>query len=106
MLKLVFGCGYLGRRVSRLWREAGEEVAVVTRSPSHGETLAAEGFQAIVADVTDPASLAGLPAAETVLYAVGFDRSAGKSIAEVYAGGLRNVLTAVSDVGRAVSPSG
>lgn len=106
MLKLVFGCGYLGRRIARLWREAGHEVAVVTRSAGRAAELASEGYRAIVADVTDAASLSGLPAAETVLYAVGFDRAAGKSIAEVYAGGLRNALAAVGDVGRAVSPSG
>ena len=36
-----------------------------------------------------------------MLFAVGFDRSAGASIDDVYAGGVRNVLAALpSDIGR------
>ena len=31
--KLIFGCGYLGQRVARLWQAAGDEVWVVTRRP-------------------------------------------------------------------------
>jgi len=95
MSKLIFGCGYLGGRVGRLWLEAGEEVYCVTRGAQRAEMQAAAGYRPLVADVTDPDSLADLPAAETVLYAVGFDRSAGRSIEEVYVEGLRNVLAAL-----------
>ena len=45
--------------------------------------------------------LRNLPAAETVLFAVGFDRAGGQSIEDVYAGGMRNVLAALpADTGR------
>ena len=47
-MKLVFGCGYLGARVARLWRAAGHEVCVVTRGTAKAERLRAEGFRAIV----------------------------------------------------------
>jgi nucleoside-diphosphate-sugar epimerase len=101
MTKLIFGCGYLGERVARRWQEAGHEVVVVTRSQERAEEFKRQGYGAIVADITQPTTLAGLPVAETVLYSVGFDRTVGQSIGAVYAGGLRNVLAALpSQTGR------
>ena len=95
MSKLIFGCGYLGRRVARRWREAGEEVFVVTRSDERARGFAEEGYHPIVADVLRQPSLAQLPAADTVLYAVGFDRGAGVSMHEVFVAGLKAVLDAL-----------
>ncbi|MEM6654366.1 MAG: NAD-binding protein, partial [Planctomycetota bacterium] len=97
ILRLVIGCGYLGERVAKRWRDAGDRVTVVTRNADRAASLPAGGYRAIVADVTDPATLVNLPAAETVLFAVGYDRSAGPSINEVYAEGLRNVLSALPE---------
>jgi nucleoside-diphosphate-sugar epimerase len=93
-VRLVVGCGYLGERVARLWRDEGARVVVLTRSQRRAEELRAQGYKPLVGDVTDPASLK-LPAAETVLFAVGHDRAAGKSIETVYVDGLRNVLAAL-----------
>jgi len=97
MSKLIFGCGYLGGRVARLWRQAGHEVFVVTRSSDRAGDLAAEGFRPIVADVLRPETLVNLPAAKTVLYAIGYDRGYvgvnGASMHEVYVDGLRAVLS-------------
>jgi nucleoside-diphosphate-sugar epimerase len=96
MMNLLFGHGYLGSRIARLWREAGRDVTVVTRSPAKAESLRAEGYRALVADIGDPASLPELPQAETVVFAVGYERSndgsARRTIEEVYAGGVKNVL--------------
>lgn len=92
--RLVFGCGYLGRRVARRWRDAGDSVFAVTRSSDRAAEFAREGFQPLIADVTRPESIASLPAADTLLYAVGYDRSAEPSIREVYANGLARVLAA------------
>jgi nucleoside-diphosphate-sugar epimerase len=101
MTKLIFGCGYLGARVARHWREAGQRVIGVTRSRTRAEAFIDDGYDAIVADVTQPGTLDGLPAAETVLFAVGLDREGGQSIHDVYAGGVRNVLAALpSGTGR------
>lgn len=103
MHALVFGCGYLGKRVARLWREAGHTVSVVTRITDRAAAFAQSGYQTIVADVLRPASLANLPRADVVLYAIGFDRSAGVSIHEVYVNGLSNVLAALPiDTGKFV----
>ena len=106
MSKLIFGCGYLGRRVAERWRDAGQEVFVVTRRADRAGRLAAEGFQPIVADILRPESLANLPTVETVLFAVGFDRSSGASIRDVYAGGLRSVLDVLPrDTGKIIYTS-
>jgi nucleoside-diphosphate-sugar epimerase len=101
--KLVFGCGYLGLRVARLWVGQNDEVIAVTRSPHRAEELAQCGISPRLADVTESATLFNLPAAQTVLYAVGHDRSAGKNIREVYVEGLRNVLAALpGETGRII----
>lgn len=92
---LIFGCGYLGHRVAMRWRRDGRPVAAVTRSPQRAQNLAADGLSPVIADVTKPDSLANLPASETVLYAVGFDRAGKQSIEQVYVNGLANVLDAL-----------
>src|SRR5688572_31019195 len=92
MAKLLFGCGYLGKPVARLWRAAGETVYVVTRTPQRAAELAAEGLRPIVADVAGSGHFE-LPAdVQTVLFAVGYDRAGGRPIHEVYAGGLARAI--------------
>lgn len=88
MSTLILGCGYLGRRVAALWRAQDRRVFAVSRNAIH---LPAN-VEPIVADILHPESLRGLPAVETVLYAVGFDRSSGASMRAVYVDGLANVL--------------
>jgi nucleoside-diphosphate-sugar epimerase len=95
MAKLIFGCGYLGARVARLWQQRGEQVHAVTRSAETASQWRLEGLSPIVADVTQPASLRDLPLADTVLYAVGHDSAAGPTMREVYVEGLANVLAAI-----------
>jgi nucleoside-diphosphate-sugar epimerase len=100
--RLIFGCGYLGRRVARRWRDTGDRVVAVTRHAETAHRFSEEGFQPLVADVTRPATLAGLPAADTLLFAVGHDRSAGPPIEQVYATGLANVLAALPQAVRRI----
>jgi nucleoside-diphosphate-sugar epimerase len=98
MAKLLFGCGYLGGRVARLWRDAGHKVYVVTRSAAKGARLAQEGIRPLVADLTDAASLADCDwpsEIDTVLFSVGYDRGSALAIDAVYAQGLANVLAAL-----------
>lgn len=90
--KLVLGCGYVGMRVALQWRQSGAEVHVVTRSERRADTLASAGFHPLVADVTRPDTFPNLPPSETVLYAIGFDRQADKSMREVYVEGLGTAL--------------
>lgn len=102
--RLIFGCGYLGLRAGSLWRDAGDEVIAATRSEERARELRTkQGFHTLVVDVLDLASLADLPRADTLLYAVGFDRNSGNSIHDVYAGGLQNVLATIpSNIRRAI----
>ena len=97
-MNLVIGCGYLGSRVARLWQQHGDQVAVVTRSAQRASEFQQTGYLPVVADVTDAISLQRIRKIgeiDTVLYAVGFDRAAGKPKREVYVEGLRNVLDAL-----------
>jgi len=92
MQRLVIGCGYLGLRAARAWLAQGDSVAALTRSSERSAELRALGIEPIVGDVLAPDSLANLPAAETVLYAVAFDRRGTASRREVTVGGLANAL--------------
>lgn len=89
---LIIGCGYLGRRLGvRLIGEGGR-VLGTARSPGRAQELAAIGIEPVLADVLSPETLDRLPAVDRVFYAVGFDRSAGASMHDVYVDGLRSVL--------------
>jgi len=92
MAKLIFGCGYLGLRVARLWRLSDERVLAVTRTAERAAQLAAEGLDPLIADIAADAELQLPQEVRTVLFAVGYDRAASRSIHEVYAGGLANVI--------------
>ncbi|MCC6491832.1 MAG: NAD-dependent epimerase/dehydratase family protein [Pirellulales bacterium] len=93
--KLIIGCGYLGWRAAQLWRAAGFQLAAATRSTARADEYRRGGVAPIVADVASRQSLGCLPDAETVLFAVGYDRSSGVDIQTVYALGLQNVLSAL-----------
>jgi nucleoside-diphosphate-sugar epimerase len=64
----------------------------LTRSSSRADEMKSLGFLPIVADITNPLTLTDLPAAETVLFAVGMDRTKYDDIRMVYVDGLQNVL--------------
>jgi nucleoside-diphosphate-sugar epimerase len=95
MVKLLFGCGYLGRRVADRWLAAKHEVVVVTRNDKKAAELERQGMRALVADISQPATLTNLPIADAVLFAVGFDRTPGQSIQDIYERGVENVLVAL-----------
>ncbi|QEM66845.1 SDR family oxidoreductase [Geobacter sp. FeAm09] len=68
----IAGCGYIGRRVARLARDAGYEPTCLVRSAEHGAALEQTGFGTVIAALDDPA---GIPVPETaaggvVLYCV------------------------------------
>jgi nucleoside-diphosphate-sugar epimerase len=81
----------------------GQQVHAVTRRDRAADGMRRFGLSPIVADVTQPASLRELPACETVLYAIGLDRSSGKSARQVYVEGLASVLDALpAETGRLI----
>jgi nucleoside-diphosphate-sugar epimerase len=101
---LVIGCGYLGRRVAHRRCEAKLPVFATTRSPHRADEFHHLGLEPVFCDVLDPDSLRALPAGVDVVYCVGFDRTAGKTMRNVYVDGLENVLNALDaeDKGRFV----
>ena len=90
---LIIGCGYLGLRVARAWLAAGRRVAALSRN--RGPQLEQLGIEPILGDVLDPDTLKQFPEASAVLYAVGFDRSSGRSMREIYVEGLANAVRAI-----------
>jgi len=100
--KLVIGCGYLGQRVAACWREQGHRVFATTRRSERVAEWRRQGLEPVVCDVLDGGSLRALPDVATVVYAVGFDRSAGVPMRQVYVDGLGQVLAELA--GRPARP--
>jgi nucleoside-diphosphate-sugar epimerase len=93
---LILGCGYLGRRVARLWQRRQQPVMVITRSAAKCEELRRAGLQCRLGDLCDPACFPQeFPDVDCVLFAVGYDRSPGKTQEQLFVDGLRNVLNAI-----------
>ncbi len=92
MKKLIFGCGYLGSRVAQAWLDGGQEVSALTRSKQRASELRTRGVRPIVGDVTSSLDLSGCDEIDTILFAVGFDRTVGNAIHDVYVEGLRRTL--------------
>ena len=91
MRRLVVGCGYLGRRVARLWRDSGDEVYATTRG-SQVDALSRAGLRPLELDVTRDVPVGVLPAADTVVFAVG---RSGTRMSDIHVVGLRHVLDAL-----------
>jgi nucleoside-diphosphate-sugar epimerase len=92
MAKLIFGCGYLGLRVARLWIGQGDTVYALTRSAEKAKMLEAKGVRTIVGDLLETVSLTLPDEVSTVLFAVGYDKRSDASIHDVYAGGVQRAV--------------
>lgn len=97
MQKLIIGCGYVGVPVAQKWLEQGHIVYALTRSETRANEFMKLGIKPIKGDITQPESLKNLPNTETVLYAVGFDRSANQSRHDIYVTGLSYVLAEIKN---------
>lgn len=91
MRRLIVGCGYLGLRVARRWRESGDTVLATTRG-GRRDVLAAEGFTPVLFDALS--STGTLPDADTVVVAMARER--GQTDAwPLYHDGFARVLAAL-----------
>ena len=97
---LIIGCGYLGKRVALLWQGEGQRVFATTRG--RADELRSLEIEPLVCDLRTGAGLEALPRVETVAYCVGFDRSPGATMRDVYVRGLENVLRRLPPPGRFV----
>lgn len=80
-------------RAAACWVSEGGSVYAVTRHRERCCELIAGGIQPVVADIMVPETLKDLPQADTVLFAIGYDRGSGHTIRQLFVDGLRNVLT-------------
>lgn len=88
---LIAGCGYLGRRAAERWQRSGVRVSVITRSASKAGELANAGFEPIIGELA-AGDFPALPDVDTVLWAVGFDRTSGQSREAIWIDGLQRLL--------------
>jgi nucleoside-diphosphate-sugar epimerase len=102
MQKLIIGCGYLGGRVADIWIAQGHQVHALTRSSERAIEFSRRGITPIIGDLCDLASLPDLPAVETILFAVGYEKASGRSRQQVQLAGLQNVLARVTSANRLV----
>ncbi len=107
MRRLIAGCGYLGSRVARLWQARGDEVHVLTRSPTRAGHFGQLGWHAWVGDLTRPDTLPQLPPVDTVLWSVGFEPDTSQSVRAVKVAGLEHLLQKLpgDQVGRLIHVS-
>lgn len=65
---IIAGCGYIGTRVARIWKETGAQVTCLVRSPGHQAALESEGFTARSCSLDDPADIPALDVAGCIVY--------------------------------------
>ena len=105
MKRLVIGCGFLGLPLSRRWQNESDLVFVSTRSQQRATEFSDSGLLPLLLDITKPATLKALgeQSFDTIVVAVGMDRSQYESVHQVYVEGLRNVLDNLcSEVGQLI----
>ncbi len=95
--RLIVGCGFLGLPLAKLWADAPGTYAT-TRSPERAVNFGDHDISPVILDITDSASvsaaLQNLPPMDTIVFAVGMDRSRYSDIREVYVKGLQHFFDA------------
>jgi nucleoside-diphosphate-sugar epimerase len=93
MRVLIIGCGYVGLALGRELARQGHHVFGVRRSNEGAEQLAAAGITPLVADVTQPATLAALPGPfDWVVNCVSSDKGGLEEYRAVYLQGTRHLI--------------
>lgn len=93
---MIFGYGYLGRRVAQLAIRDGNKVYATTRRPEREKELATAGTHPIIADWTDRRTLTNLPDVKQIVICVSYDRHSSHNRFDSQVGGLRNLLQVIS----------
>ena len=95
---LILGCGDIGMALGRELFEAGQHVVGARRNI---RALEGSGIEAVAVDLADPATLTGLPDADTLVYVVSADRFEEEAYRAAYPDGLKAVLQEFSGRDRA-----
>jgi len=92
MRVLIVGCGYVGRALGAELVKQGHEVSGVRRSWGHDADRESAGIKGLVADVTRPEQLAGLPPAwDCVVNCVSSSGGGPEDYRRVYLEATRNL---------------
>lgn len=93
MRVLIVGCGYVGLPLGVELVKQGHEVLGLQRRKTGAEELAAAGIQPLVADITRPKELAGLPGPfDWVINTVSSTKGGAEEYRQVYLEGTRNLI--------------
>lgn len=93
---LIAGCGYLGSRLAARWVRRGRAVSAITRDLARAGEFELSGFRPVVLDLSKDLPPVDLPTVDTVLWAVGFDRTAGVSRQQIWIDGLTRLADRLS----------
>jgi nucleoside-diphosphate-sugar epimerase len=98
----ILGCGYVGIELGRQFTP-DHDVVGVRRSDDGVAAIEAAGFEAVQADITDPAALAAVPDADWVVFTASSGGRRAEAARKIYVDGQR---TAIDHFGeRADSPA-
>jgi len=89
---VILGCGYIGIELGRQLTAAGHEVVGVRRSKEGCESISAAGFEAHQADLTDPADIENLPAADWLVFAASSGGRDAEAARRIYVAALADVI--------------
>lgn len=89
---LVVGAGYVGAAVAGFFQSKRQKVWGVIRTEARREILENMGVIPVVADITDPATLARLPAAHFIVISPAPSERTETAYRSIYLEGIRNVL--------------
>ncbi|HBA71273.1 MAG TPA: NAD(P)-dependent oxidoreductase [Geobacter sp.] len=64
----IAGCGYIGGRVARLYRDSGADVTCMLRSPELAATLSGEGFSTVTCSLDKAEEIPNLDTAGSILH--------------------------------------
>jgi nucleoside-diphosphate-sugar epimerase len=93
MRVLIIGCGYVGFELGKQLVEHGNEVFGLRRGASNDEKLTQAGITSLVADITNPPTLAHLPSDyDWVINSVASGGGDVEDYRKIYLDGTRNVL--------------
>ncbi len=92
---LVAGAGYTGSAIARYFVAKKQKVYALTRSADKAAQFESEGMRPLVMDLTQPETLAGLPAAQFVVIAAAPDQRSEEAYRRTYVEGVGHLLAAL-----------
>jgi nucleoside-diphosphate-sugar epimerase len=88
----IVGCGYVGLELGRQLAARDHDVVGVRRSAAGCDAIRAAGFDAVQADLTDPAALTAVPDVDWLVFAASSGGRGASAAQTVYVDGLQTVI--------------